>query len=329
MKTRDLNTLTKRIGCVKTFIKQRLHSQNRVNVLEIGCGLGMALSQLADRFPQVTFYGVNLKHYHGQIERPNIIYLYGDAGTRVGLEDKTIDFAFSQQTLQRIPDKVGSIMEVFRTLKSDGEYRFGFPPFLYGLYGPSTCTVSDGQQTLDFQDYLIGINNPNVVVNEFQFELGEGIMTKKMVAIAKRTDALDLNLGKDYSIEDLGLLDMEKDGYYASHYRTLSTLPPRKKKVLIIARNPNDYIIENNWLNKTASISYITKDIVFMDSTPHTYSTMFKVNLEMENNQGLMSRKALLDYLIHAKFDQVIIEEGLTMSPILCPTLEVIRKLYQ
>lgn len=331
MKTRDLDALTRRIGHVKAFIKHLSRTRDQVNVLEIGCGLGVALSQLADRFPQVTFYGINLKHYHGQIERPNIIYIYGDAGTKLELEDNSIDFAFSQQTLQRIPDKIGCMKEVFRTLKKDGQYWYEFPPFLYGLYGPSTCTVSSGQETLDLQDYLVGINNPNVIINEIQFELNEGVLTKKMVAIAKKTDVLDFNLEKDYFIEDLGLIDISKEGYYASHYKALpiQKLPMKKKKILIVAKNPNDYIIENNWLSETTSISYITNDTIFMDTTPSTCSTMFKVNLEIENNNGVEIRKVLLDYLAHAKFDQVVVEDGIITSPIIRDTLETICMLNE
>lgn len=329
MKTRNLETLIRHVGDVESVINHRLKTQSQVNVLEIGSGLGVALSQLADRFPQVAFYGVNIKYHQGQIERPNIKYLYGDAGNRVDLEDGTIDFAFSQVSLQQIPNKLGCIKEVFRTLKKEGQFWYYFPQFLQDWSGPSTFTVSDGQRSLDFKDYLVSIDNPNVIVNDFQYGISEGIIKKTRVAIEKRTEVLDLHLEKDYVVEDLGYLDVSKKGYCASHYRVQPTqkLPEKKQKMLIIARNPQEYIVNNPCIGDVASFSYITKDTVFFDNTPNNYSTMFSVDLTREDNRGFKVQKVVLDYITQVKFNQIIIEDGLAMSPNLLPTFKAIRRI--
>lgn len=220
MKTRDLNTLKKRIGDFEPFIRQRLKTQTRVNVLEVGCGLGVALSELADKYPQVTFYGMNKKHYHGQIERSNITYLYGDAGQSIALEDGTVDIAFSIQAIQFIPNKVGCFMEVFRTLKAKGQFWFDFPARMYGGYGTPVCTVADGERIMNLEDYLGTINNPNIINREFSY-YWEGIaLTKKMILVEKNTDELELNLDDHFCTDDLTLIDCEKKGYLATHYYT-------------------------------------------------------------------------------------------------------------
>lgn len=315
MKTRNLDTLKKQIGDVESFIRHRLIVQNRVTVLEVGCGLGVALSELADIFPQVSFYGINIKHYNGQIERPNITYLYGDAGQKIALGDDTVDFAFSQQTIQFIPNKIGCIMEVFRTLKHKGQFWFVFPPYLYGLFGTSICTVSDGERIMDLKDYLIEINNPNVVINKFQFNLREGVLTKKMIAIEKNTIEFDLYLDKHYSIDDLTSIDRKKEKYLATHYQLCpgATLPKSRKKVLIIANNPFEQI-QNMFRDEKVSVSYMTSDTVFLADTPHTISIMFKAHKDLDII-GSELTKTLFDFFKHVKYDFVYIDECLFNNP--------------
>lgn len=218
MKTRDLSTLKKRIGDVDLFIRQRLKTQKQVNVLEVGCGMGVALSELADKYPQVTFYGMNKKHYHGQIERSNITYFYGDAGQKIALEDETIDFAYSLQAIQFIPNKVGCFMETYRTLKDKGQFWFEYPSYLYGTFGSPICVVIDGERIVDFKEYIAHINNPNIVFYEIRENWQDVVLTKKMVALEKNTNELDLKLDEYFIVEDLTLIDHEKAGYLATRY---------------------------------------------------------------------------------------------------------------
>ena len=186
--------------------------------------------------------------------------------------------------------------------------------FLY-VYGSEENAAKAMAVIMDLKDYLVEINNPNVVINKFQFNLREGVLTKKMIAIEKNSIEFDLKLDKHYSIDDLTSIDYKKERYLATHYQLCpgATLPKSRKKVLIIANNPYDQI-QNMFQDEKLSVSYMTSDTVFFADTPHAISIMFRTHKDLDII-GSELAQTLFDFFKHVKYDFVYIDECLFSNP--------------
>ena len=91
-------------------------------VLEIGCGAGSALKELAKRYEHIEFYGidVNTSYFEPRLMPSNVRLLEGDAHN-LQFEDGFFDVVFSRWVLGYIIDKLKVISESFRVLKDGGK----------------------------------------------------------------------------------------------------------------------------------------------------------------------------------------------------------------
>jgi SAM-dependent methyltransferase len=123
LRTRGLSEVTKRLGDIADIVHRFSHPPQ---VLEIGCGFGHAMRDLAQECPRARVRGMNLERYPEQL--PNQEYLYGDASSEIPIEDNSIDFVYSIVAIYFMPDRARLIEEVFRILRPGGQMRCNFLP---------------------------------------------------------------------------------------------------------------------------------------------------------------------------------------------------------
>ena len=316
MITRGLNDVIRTLDDPVPYIMGRMKATGDVCVLEIGCGIGNALAELAELFPEAHFYGFNKRAFPCQRLAGNISYVYGDAGCHLPFEDNSIDFVYSIHTFQFIADKVGLLNEVHRVLKESGEFWFNISDTIDDLNGANLCTVSDGVETISFKDFIKFINIP-----EFRFMMrlhkdkGFSYVSPSFVVFKKLNQELRLPIKEDFRLTDLSLEFPGKDGYLASHYYTESNITLRKmKKVLVIAASPHGY----GHLYRGETISrYLTRngfDVAYLSNNTdpllhgddEQYST-FVINMHSDP-EGENARRHLLDIVGSQKFDVVLVD---------------------
>jgi ubiquinone/menaquinone biosynthesis C-methylase UbiE len=109
------------------LIGERLPKGSGTRILEVGCGVGYNSRNLAARFSDIEFLGVDLSPNHvksaakeaGKLD--NIKFEQGDFH-RLRLEDGTFDAAFAVECLCQGTDWPGAVAEVQRVLKSGGRF---------------------------------------------------------------------------------------------------------------------------------------------------------------------------------------------------------------
>lgn len=172
-RARGLADLHERVGNVCAEIDARLHRQDVVRVLELGCGYAIALLDVVARYgARVETYGHNLRTEEGQDEilrreakARNIVVgggaalptlLHGDVAHGVPLADETVDVIVSQVAWRYFRNKIGVLREVVRVLRPDGvgmidadEFDAKLPP----EYG-RLVEIWDEGALVPFADYL-------------------------------------------------------------------------------------------------------------------------------------------------------------------------------
>lgn len=110
------------------------------HVLEIGFGSGKLLAELASRFPEVQFHGLEVEpkmveHAKGRYVRPNLHYALGDLcgdGPR-----GPYDFAYCIDVVHHVHDHIGFFCAVRRCLRDGGSWIVIEPnilhPYIYYL----------------------------------------------------------------------------------------------------------------------------------------------------------------------------------------------------
>lgn len=318
MKTRDLSVIKKNLGNIEEFICSRYGTENSVIVLEIGCGVGNSLRDLAVRYPKISFYGMNRKIIAEQVVKDNIHYLYGDAGVHIPLPDNSVDFAYSICTIQFIEDKVGFVNEVFRVLKPEGQFWHRSNDALVEIDGQSIFTVSDDNRTIGFGEYMLGLKNPNISFcrhSDKPFDSLEGL-TNSVIRITKKTDRLVLNLDKDFEVDNLDLKYPHLEGYKSSHYRLLKgyCLKQPKPKVLVIAASPHGYghlyrgeMICDYLEKHDYNVAYLSNSSVRLTNVSVLLFSDLGINMKSKKLDD-ESRRRLSEYVESGGFEFVIID---------------------
>ncbi len=149
-----MSELEASVGGIVGEIDARLDRRDVVRVLELGCGFGMALLDLRERYGErVEVFGINRVPHDGGIDSmmlglrdrertrneasigdlPEIVY--ADVSGRLPFEDESFDVVFSQVAWLYFSNKIAVIREVMRVLRTDGvakidadELRTGLPP---------------------------------------------------------------------------------------------------------------------------------------------------------------------------------------------------------
>ncbi len=101
------------------------------SVLDIGCGTGMLLAGVAQRFPHATLAGIDLAPAMVEATRsalaghPGVRLLQGDA-ERLPFGDQSFDLVISTSTFQWLESLESAFSEAYRLLTPGGAFRFAF-----------------------------------------------------------------------------------------------------------------------------------------------------------------------------------------------------------
>ena len=151
---RGLADLDTSVGGVIAEIDERLTRKRVVRVLELGCGFGVALLDLYERYGQrVEAFGINRTPHDGgfdsmrlalrerehrrtnsaQPRLPDVVY--ADVAGPLPFPDGSFDVVYSQVAWLYFSNKIGVLRETVRLLRADGvakidadEFRKDLPP---------------------------------------------------------------------------------------------------------------------------------------------------------------------------------------------------------
>jgi SAM-dependent methyltransferase len=150
-RARGLADLARHVGGIEADLERRLEIGTIVRILEIGCGYGTALLELASRYgDRVELHGINREPHDGDaatlarnaadrgiavdVSRLPSLH-YGDVAHGLPFADATFDLVYSQVAWMYFANKLGVLREVQRVLRHDGiaridadEVRPGLPP---------------------------------------------------------------------------------------------------------------------------------------------------------------------------------------------------------
>ncbi len=107
-----------------TLIAEKLHQDDKV--LEVGCGVGFNLRNLASRLPACQFTGVDLSAEHVESARKdsnqlqNVHYEQGDFH-QLQFAENSFDAAFAVECLCQGTDWKGALAEIHRVLRPGGQ----------------------------------------------------------------------------------------------------------------------------------------------------------------------------------------------------------------
>jgi predicted glycosyltransferase len=312
MITRGLNNVIYSLGDITEHITQCVSNKDNPSILEIGCGVGNALADLSELYPDVRLYGMNRKRYPNQIVKGNIYYLFGDAGIHIPIEDNSIEFAYSIHTLQFIEDKVGFLQEVHRVLKPNSELRIYIPETLTGIDGELISTVADNENVISLYTFLLSMNNPNISFYQHK----SGLLSHNILRLRKITPSLDFPIQDKYEINDLGIQFPQKEGYKATYYKLNERMKliDVKRKVLVIAASPHGYghlyrgeMLSRFLSEKNFDVYYLSNKRV--NNLPVNANNFSDLKINMESNHLDDDAKVELSkYFKNIEFEYVIIE---------------------
>lgn len=316
MITRGLNEVTKKLGDPVPFLTDRLKVSKDVRVLEIGCGLGNALHDLSEIFPDIRFFGFNKRAFPCQRMSTQISYVYGDAGCHLPFEDNSIDLAFSIHAIQFIADKIGLLKEIHRVLKKNGEFWFHLSESLPEINGAQLCTVTDGVEIFSLKEFFYSLCIPEIRYRMVSHKReGFTVVSPSATILRKGNRELSIPVVEKYTTTDLSLEFPEKAGYLASHYTVQSNVKLHKmKKVLIIAASPHGYghlyrgeIISRYLSRNGFEVTYLSNnDIPLTNSSEeHFSSCIISMSQDVE---GENARRLFLEHIGEMNYDVVLID---------------------
>lgn len=142
-RTRDLAAFNKKFSpnILEKTIKSKLKNNQKVNVLEIGCGEGRVLMQLRKLFPNIELHGINKKpwiamrgssslkttgtHYKiftpSEVKKVKLPTIHFTDAKKLKFKDKYFDLIYSQVAIQYVDRKDQLLEEVWRVLKPGGK----------------------------------------------------------------------------------------------------------------------------------------------------------------------------------------------------------------
>jgi SAM-dependent methyltransferase len=96
------------------LLRDRLNAAGRLRILDLGCGDGQALGEIANHWPRHRIVG--LDRY---LEARNGRRIAADAAS-LPITDASLDLVYGVQVLQYVPDKLACLSEVHRVLAPGG-----------------------------------------------------------------------------------------------------------------------------------------------------------------------------------------------------------------
>ena len=145
------------------FLADRLSLKSGMHVLDVGCGIGGPIGNLA-RYSGASFVGININAY--QIERAKVHtrdvqalcrFIHGDY-MQIPEGDDCYDAAIAIESMPHAPDKTAAFREVFRVLRP-GACFAGYDVCLteaFDLHNPEHLRIKEG--------IMIGNGLPDIAV---------------------------------------------------------------------------------------------------------------------------------------------------------------------
>lgn len=102
--------------------QELLEREKFKNLLDVGCASGYMLAELAKRFPQVKYYGVDVYDkavFYAQKRYPNINFLVASA-QKLPFRDDFFDQVICYETMEHVEDPLATLKEIKRVLSQDG-----------------------------------------------------------------------------------------------------------------------------------------------------------------------------------------------------------------
>ncbi len=151
---------------VPVFHRWHWEPQGRA-MLELGCGAGRMTRSFSQRFSRVHAFDIStemLGHAKALLpEASNVDWILGNGSALSGLDDETVDFAFSYIVLQHMPEPsfaLRYIREMLRVLKPEGMVLFQFnsvPKMTMNWKGRLVWSVVDFPWVLGFRRVSRGV----------------------------------------------------------------------------------------------------------------------------------------------------------------------------
>lgn len=124
----DLIIRKKELDSIFSFFNLPSVKKANAKVLEVGCGNGYALEQLANQFSQASFHGLDFSHdllnFATKRKIPNAEFSQGDV-RKLTFENNSFDIVYTERCLINLlnwEDQQLALKEIARVLKSGGYY---------------------------------------------------------------------------------------------------------------------------------------------------------------------------------------------------------------
>ncbi len=111
-------------------IKHIKPSQSKIKVLSVWSRTGNAIPYIRSKLPNAEIYNLELSTKMIEIAKqkyPNEIFMETDL-SNVNLDDNSIDYVLSPETLEHTPDPTRLLSELYRVLKPEGKLILSLPP---------------------------------------------------------------------------------------------------------------------------------------------------------------------------------------------------------
>lgn len=147
---------------VASLALRDLHLGRGHRVLDLGSGVGAMTARLAECFPGIELFAVDIGLSApdvAQANHPVAVYIQAD-GARLPFRDETFDCVHSSWLLEHVPSPVTVLREVRRVLRSGGQCQFlevdnsslrtepEYPEVLEAINGLNRAQCDDPLQTI-------------------------------------------------------------------------------------------------------------------------------------------------------------------------------------
>lgn len=113
--------IKKIIELIREVINFNFNNGNLIKLIDIGCGDGYLLKEIAKDFPQIDLFGIDLSENRVETAKkfaPIAVLKTGDAQD-IPFEDETFDIVVCSEVIEHCPDDMKVLAELYRILKTN------------------------------------------------------------------------------------------------------------------------------------------------------------------------------------------------------------------